>query len=72
MQERHNETPMLLLDDVFSELDKGRVHRILSFAAGLGQVMITATEGTVFGSSIAWGRQNRRFIVERGTCRQET
>jgi DNA replication and repair protein RecF len=72
MRERHNETPMLLLDDVFSELDAGRVHRILSFAGGLGQVMITTTEGTVFGSSISWGNQNRRFIVERGTCRQET
>ncbi len=72
MRERHNETPMFLLDDVFSELDAGRVHRILSFAGRLGQVMITTTEGTVFGSSIAWGKQNRRFIVERGTCRQET
>jgi len=72
MRERHNETPMLLLDDVFSELDTGRVRRILSFARVLGQVMITTTEGTVFGSSIAWGAQNRRFIVERGTCRQET
>ena len=72
MRERHDETPMFLLDDVFSELDAGRIHRILSFAGGLGQVLITTTEGTVFGSSIAWMKQNRRFIVERGTCRQET
>jgi len=71
MRERHNETPMFLLDDVFSELDTGRVHRILGFAGGLGQVMITTTEGAVFDRSVVWGNHNRRFTVERGTCRQE-
>ena len=71
MRERQNETPMFLLDDVFSELDMERVHRILAFAEGLGQVMITTTEGTVFGRSVPWGNHNRRFTVERGTCRQE-
>jgi DNA replication and repair protein RecF len=71
MRERHNETPMFLLDDVFSELDMGRVHRILECAEGLGQVMITTTEGTVFGRSFAWGDHNRRFAVEHGTCTQE-
>jgi DNA replication and repair protein RecF len=71
MRERHSETPMFLLDDVFSELDMGRVHRILAFAGGLGQVMITTTEETVFGRSVAWGNHNRRFTVEHGTCRQE-
>jgi len=71
MLERHNETPMFLLDDVFSELDHARAHRILEFAGGLGQVMITTTERTVFGRSVEWGNHNRRFTVERGTCRQE-
>jgi DNA replication and repair protein RecF len=66
-----DETPMFLLDDAFSELDTGRVHRILEFAGGLGQVMITTTEGTVFGRSVTWGNHNRRFSVEHGTCRQE-
>jgi DNA replication and repair protein RecF len=67
-----DETPMFLLDDVFSELDTGRVHRILEFAGGLGQVMITTTEGTVFDRTVIWGNHNRRFSVEHGTCRQET
>jgi DNA replication and repair protein RecF len=71
MRERHNEAPMFLLDDVFSELDRGRVRRILAFAGRLGQVMITTTEGTVFGRSIPWEDHNRRFTVERGSCRQE-
>ncbi len=71
MRERHNETPVFLLDDAFSELDAGRVRRILECAAGLGQVMITTTEGAVFGGAVTWGIHNRRFIVERGTCRQQ-
>jgi recombinational DNA repair ATPase RecF len=62
---------MFLLDDVFSELDMGRVHRILEFARGLGQVMITTTDVTVFGRSVTWGNHNRRFTVERGACGQE-
>jgi DNA replication and repair protein RecF len=72
MRERHNETPLFLLDDVFSELDAGRVRRILGLAGDLGQVMITTTEGGIFGGSVSWGNHNRRFIVERGTCRQTT
>jgi DNA replication and repair protein RecF len=71
MRERHNETPLFLLDDVFSELDAGRVRRILECAGGLGQVMITTTEEAVFGGSVTWGNHNRRFTVEHGTCRQE-
>ena len=71
MRERHNETPLFLLDDVFSELDAGRVRRILDCARELGQVMITATEETMFAGSVGWEDHNRRFIVERGTCRQE-
>ena len=71
MRGRLDETPMFLLDDAFSELDMGRVHRILELAGGLGQVMITTTDGTVFDRSVAWGNHNRRFGVEHGTCRQE-
>ncbi|HUI10904.1 MAG TPA: DNA replication/repair protein RecF [Bacteroidota bacterium] len=71
MRERRQETPMLLLDDVFSELDRGRVRRILGLAAELGQVMITTTDGSVFDGAVGWGDRHRRFTVEHGTCRQE-
>jgi len=72
VKERRQETPMLLLDDVFSELDGGRIRRILALAAELGQVMITTTAGGVFAGAIDWGERHRRFTVEHGTCRQET
>ena len=73
MRERHNETPMLLLDDVFSELDAGRVHRILALRRGARAGDDHDDRGDAFSArSIAWGDHNRRFIVEHGTCRQET
>lgn len=37
-------TPLILLDDVMSELDATRRHLLVERVAGLGQVMITTTE----------------------------
>jgi DNA replication and repair protein RecF len=70
VKERRDETPVFLLDDVFSELDERRARRILALAAGMGQAIITTTDDRTFGTSVAWGGTNRRFTVERGTCRE--
>jgi DNA replication and repair protein RecF len=70
VKERRDETPLLLLDDVFSELDERRARRILDIAGQLGQSIITTTDDRTFGTSVAWGGTNRRFTVERGTCRE--
>jgi DNA replication and repair protein RecF len=70
VKERRDETPLLLLDDVFSELDERRARRILDLAGQLGQSIITTTDDRTFGTSVAWGDTNRRFTVERGTCRE--
>ncbi len=71
LRERREERPILLLDDVFSELDARRSARILDLVGGLGQTIVTATEARSFGSAIGWNGANRRFTVERGTCRRE-
>ena len=71
LRERREEVPIFLLDDVFSELDRHRALRILELASALGQVIITATDARVLGSTVAWNDSNRRFVVERGTCRRE-
>ena len=70
VKERRDETPVFLLDDVFSELDERRARRILALAAGMGQAIITTTDDRTFGTSVVWGETNRRFTVERGTCRE--
>jgi DNA replication and repair protein RecF len=43
-----NREPILLLDDVLSELDPGRRRVLAARIAGLGQVVITATERSSF------------------------
>ena len=45
VSEKKNESPVLLLDDVQSELDQGRLNRLFDLLFSLnGQVIITATE----------------------------
>jgi DNA replication and repair protein RecF len=69
MCDRRGEAPMLLLDDVFSELDEYRAGSILRVVMDLGQSIITATEERVFHGSIPWNTHHRRFLVENGRCR---
>ncbi len=50
--ERCKDTPLLLLDDVFSELDDLRSARLLSLTEELGQTFITATDGRRFSPAV--------------------
>jgi DNA replication and repair protein RecF len=66
LKERCNETPILLLDDVLSEMDKYRSQRLLDAIAELGQVFVTSTDERALnwmptGSSIP-----RKFFVKKG------
>lgn len=69
LKERSKELPILLLDDVFSELDEHRSEHILEMIKSLGQTFITSTSETVFRNFITWDDNNRRFHIENGTCR---
>jgi DNA replication and repair protein RecF len=69
VRERRSEAPLVLLDDVFSELDAKRSETILDLLAALGQTIITATDDSVFHHNVEWGRNNRKVYVENGTCR---
>lgn len=56
--------PIAVLDDVTSELDSDRVHRLFELLRGLGQVFVTATELDIEGASIidvASNNANRRI-----------
>ncbi len=44
LRERCQETPVLLLDDVFSELDSNRSEKLLAITENLGQTFITSTD----------------------------
>ncbi|KYZ75709.1 recombinase RecF [Anaerosporomusa subterranea] len=57
------EYPILLLDDVMSELDASRREHLLGFIKNRIQTFITATDATNFPASFT----GRKFIVNQGT-----
>ena len=64
-KDRRRETPIVLLDDLGSELDAGRKKRVLSFLGSLGaQTFITSTEEPGLGES---GIEGSAFLVRDGT-----
>jgi len=69
LRETIEEMPVLLLDDLFGELDAERSERIIAVVSRLGQSIITATGDGMFGNSVTWNGKHRRFCVENGTCR---
>ncbi len=54
LKEATGETPMLLLDDVFSELDRDRAAKLLALteSGGFGQTFITSTDRSIFERSL--------------------
>jgi DNA replication and repair protein RecF len=68
LKERRGETPILLLDDVFSELDEHRAQRLLENIVHVGQTIITTTDDGKVRTSQS-GNEDRVFYVEQGTCR---
>jgi DNA replication and repair protein RecF len=67
LKERRNETPIMLLDDVFSELDETRATRLLCFISSLGQTFLTSTYLQLFDRLIDFGVTSKRFFIESGT-----
>lgn len=65
LKDRCNETPVFLLDDVFSELDEHRSKKLLSLAETLGQIFITTTSEKVFGGA-EWNNERRKFYIRNG------
>jgi DNA replication and repair protein RecF len=68
VQDRRDESPVVLLDDVFSELDTRRGRHMLDIMGTLGQTLITTTDEEVFRDTVGWNDHHRRFSVVQGTC----
>jgi len=51
--EERGEDPILLLDDMFSELDEGRREHLVAMVASSGQTIATATSGAMWPGSVA-------------------
>jgi DNA replication and repair protein RecF len=69
LKEASRETPILLLDDVFSELDTERAKQLLRLIASgeFGQAFITSTTRESFDGMIDFsGDENKLFVVDSG------
>ncbi len=70
LKERCSETPVFLMDDVFSELDEYRSKKLLSLAESLGQIFITTTSEKMFGGA-EWNNERKKFFIRRGALVNE-
>ncbi len=70
LRDRRNERPIMLLDDLFGELDAKRSRRILEQIAQDGQCVITATDERPFVHGAELQADLKRFIVDRGTVKE--
>ncbi len=61
-----DETPILLLDDVFSELDDDRLASVLQQAQGLGQTFITSANAATLNFFAHADNGNRTLKIENG------
>ena len=67
LKRRCRETPILLLDDVLSEMDGNRSQRLLEATAGLGQVFITSTDERALNWVPVVSSHPRKFFIRQGT-----
>jgi DNA replication and repair protein RecF len=66
LKERCNETPILLLDDVLSELDEHRAQQLLEVTAGIGQIFLTSTNDRTIDWLPVASANPRKFYVKQG------
>lgn len=69
MKLKCNETPILLLDDVLSELDTHRATNLLTTVSSLGQFVLTSTEKDFLLKFLPNGEQWKILEVLQGTIR---
>jgi len=71
LQKAVQETPLLLLDDCYSELDHAREENVLKSIDGLGQVILTTPKQNLFSDySHLFSNDTFRFCVEGGQIDQ--
>jgi DNA replication and repair protein RecF len=66
LKERCDEPPILLLDDVFTELDEHRSRQLMRFVEELSQTFITTTNPEIVDHLAAQNDRNRQFTIQNG------
>ncbi|MGD1044047.1 MAG: DNA replication/repair protein RecF [Bacteroidota bacterium] len=66
LKERCSETPILLFDDILSEIDERRSQRLLETIAELGQVFVTSTDERALNWMPVVSSNPRKFFIKQG------
>jgi DNA replication and repair protein RecF len=66
LKDRCHETPIMLLDDIFSELDERRAGRLLQFIIPLSQTFITSTNPHLLENDLPQTGLNKTFTIQGG------
>ena len=66
LRERRAETPLLLLDDVFAELDPARTARAIAAVEEIGQAFLTSTDRRLVEAWSPAREDCRWFLIENG------
>jgi DNA replication and repair protein RecF len=66
LKERCDETPIVLLDDVFSELDEHRSLKLLQYVEELNQTFVTSTTPHLFDHLVERPGKHRLFFISNG------
>lgn len=70
LQSVQKNLPLLLFDDIFGELDAGRIGNMINSLSQTGQVFITTTSPNFFGKLNGWKRQTAFYQIEQGTVKE--
>jgi len=65
--EKRNEQPLILLDDLFGELDRERSNRVLELTTGMGQTFVTSVDETIGKTHYSSLNGHIQFNVSEGT-----
>jgi len=70
IKEKLNETPIILIDDLYSEIDKNREQRIMDVLQNLGQIFITTTLELDEIKNLVLTNNFKYFYLEDGKIRE--
>ncbi len=68
LQTVQNEPPILLFDDIFGELDAGRITNMIGSLPEIGQVFITTTSPRFFDKFSMWNQKTSFYEIEKGAA----
>jgi DNA replication and repair protein RecF len=66
LQKHRSETPILLFDDIFGELDANRIQLMLNQLSDFGQVFVTTTSKNFFNKVEEFSRPIQYFKIQNG------